>query len=117
MLIGGAIARRLNDLVPNVAVADFRRELKVVVQRAANKKKKWLSFHTEGLPNVLTTRGPGAPMKSQFIRQRESEKFLVDVESAYRRPRLKDGKPPTKTDVARELGIAGDPKRGGQSSL
>lgn len=117
VLLGGAIAHRLNQLVPGVAVADFRNELKIRLKHAANKKEIWLRAHTQELPHVLVKRGRGAPVKSQFIRRAEREKFLADVDAAYRALRLKEGKPPNKTDVARHLGIGGDPKTGGQSAL
>lgn len=118
VLLNGGFATAVNDLVPDSAVADMREELKDAGAKAAEKKIAWLRSHTDRLPSVLTKRGRGAPIKSEFKRQAEREQFIEDITSAYRKLKeTKGGKRITKTDVARELGIGGDPKRGGQSAL
>lgn len=116
--IRGRFAKWLNELVPDNTVADIRSELEAVGDKAKKKKKIWLRTCIKGLPSILSERGRGAPTKSPFARQKEREKFLARIEGAYRRLREKSSKRPTKTSVARELGIGGiDPKTGGQSSL
>jgi hypothetical protein len=118
VLLSGGFATQLNLVVPDSAVADMREELKEAGGKAAAKKIAWLMDHTDRLPSVLTKRGRGAPIKSEFKRQAEREQFIEDITAAYRKLKeTKGGKRITKTDVARELGIGGDPKRGGQSAL
>ena len=118
VLLDGAFVTSMNEIVPGAAVADIREELKSAGDKAAAKKIDWLQNHTDGLPNVLTKRGRGAPIKTEFQRQLEREKFIEDIKSAYLRLKeANSGKRISKTDVARELGIGGDPKRGGQSAL
>jgi len=118
VLLDGVFVTFVNEAVPDAAITDIREELKSAGDKAAAKKIDWLRNHTEGLPGVLTRRGRGAPIKTQFQRQLERDSFIDDIKSAYRR--LKEAnsdKRISKTDVARELGIGGDPKRGGQSAL
>jgi hypothetical protein len=96
----GGFATALNNLVPDSAVADMREELKDAGAKAAAKKIAWLRNHTDRLPSVLTKRGRGAPIKTEFKRQAEREQFIEDITTAY--CKLKDttgGKRITKTDV------------------
>lgn len=117
-LIAGAVARRLNQLAPNVAIADMRDEIEAAGKRASEIKQAWLRSHIEGLPHVITKTRRGAPIKSQFVRERERAEYKVKVEAAYRRQRAKAGKRPTKTSVAKDLGEGGiNPKTFKDSSL
>lgn len=96
---------------------DMRADLDHAVTTMAEVKRNSLRERLRGLPNIVAQRGRGAPVKTEFKRQLERDQFLADIKSAYHRLTTQQGKPPNKTDVARALGIGGDPKRGGQSAL
>jgi hypothetical protein len=68
------------------------------------------------IKEMLRTRKQGALRKTPQQRNQDRAEYLAKAGAAYKKVREKGGRV-GKTDVARELGIGGDPKRGGQSAL
>jgi DNA-directed RNA polymerase specialized sigma subunit len=59
----------------------------------------------------------GRPKKTRSEAERDKAAFIKEIEEAYKALLSKDGKPPTKTKVAKELGIGGLSRAGVDSSL
>ncbi|MEK6278909.1 MAG: hypothetical protein AABN95_00995 [Acidobacteriota bacterium] len=114
-LLAVALAEAISKEMP--VTADAREEIEKAVTRTANKKRRQLQEHIEGLPHLITKTRLGAPPKSSAQRQQDRAAYTARIEAAYRKLRIETGQRPTKRSVAGELGEGGLSASGGDSRL
>jgi hypothetical protein len=111
-----------NDL-PEVAqcTSDGRPVLDQIVKRVAKRKRELLVGLLGALPRIITKGRVGRPLgstKPENVKEKEKEELVSQIEHALRRLVSASQSVPTKTAVARELGIGGlNPNTGNDSSL
>src|SRR6266404_2616662 len=89
--VAAAMALQFDEVAPGLMKIDAREEIEKAALRVAEKKRNMLRDHIKDLPHMVTKRGPGAPVKSQFAREIERENYSTEIEAAYRKRREKQG--------------------------
>lgn len=92
-----------------------------VVTRAATKKRKHIVGLLGAFPKIIAEKKRGrlpGSSKPESLRVQERNEYITKIAGAYQELRVADGRIPTKTSVAKKLGVGGlNPKTGIDSSL
>jgi hypothetical protein len=80
--------------------------LENTVNDTAKRKRAYLKKQLNAPPSPMFS-AIGRPKKKRSETERDKAVFIKEIEEAYKALVSRDGKPPTKTKVAKELGIGG----------
>lgn len=92
-----------------------------LVTRAANRKREYYVGLLGAFPKIIAEKKPGrlrGSTKPHELKVQERNEYAAKIEETYRELRITAGQAPTKTSVAKKLGVGGlNPKTGIDSSL
>lgn len=96
------------------------RNLKMTVKKSSKRKREYLIKQLNAPPSLMFSAigRPRGTKKKQSEIERDKADFINKIEESYKALLSQESKPPTKTKVAKALGIGGlNPKTGIDSSL